>query len=230
MDGMTQTLYVSRVDLKEEGLKDLRYERGWGTAATKEYAVHTALLETFGDALGCWRLMPRKEKRYAMAWSKEPLDVLVETKMLDAQAVGERAKCIGFVRSVPVDTKYIKAGIVAGFTAYVVPTVRGHNCEDDAFNSSKHSTREEAYGQWIADELRKVGARVIGEPELMHHEVRRMSRQTQEKTRKMVRFKKPVAEITGKLQVDRPEEMVKGLFRGLGRHRSFGYGMIGLKL
>ncbi|NBB86686.1 MAG: type I-E CRISPR-associated protein Cas6/Cse3/CasE [Bacteroidetes bacterium] len=224
------TLYVSRVDLKEEGLKALRHERGWGTSATKEYAAHTVLLETFGDALGCWRLMPRKEKRYAMVWSKERLDEQVKARVLDAQDVGERAKCIGFVRSIPVDTKYIKAGIVAGFTAYVVPVNRLNGKEEDAFNASLFTTREQAYGQWIADELQKIGAVVIGEPELMHHEVRRMSRQTQTKPRRMVRFKKPVAEVVGKLQVESPREMVHGLVRGIGRHRSFGYGMVGLKV
>jgi hypothetical protein len=174
--------------------------------------------------------MPRGEKRYAMVWSEEPLKEKFETKPFDAQDAGERVECISSFRSVGVDTKYLKPGIVVGFTAYVVPVVRIDGVEKDAFNLSEFESEEEAYGAWIRDEIGKHGAGVVGKPTLYYHATACMSRQTQTKPREMRTFYRPVAEIGGELQITDRHKLVAGLLRGLGRHRSFGYGMMGLQI
>lgn len=222
-------MYINRVNFIERSFETLKRGRGW-ERATRGYAAHTILKESFGDRMGVWRMMPRREKRYAMVVSDVNLKEYLEQRTVVLSEVGDALAGIEKVWSAKVPTSLLKAGIVVGFQVHVVPVVRYEGRENDAFNPSEFATRKEAYTEWVEDQFGRMGGKVIGRCKLEYFSLETMTRRNHGRRRQFVQFRKPVAEITGEVQIEDRGSFAEGFFKGMGRHRSFGYGMISLSL
>lgn len=107
--------------------------------------------------------------------------------------------------------------------------------ELDAFQCKKMQdpnttlTREDVYREWLQGQLdRRVGARLV-EARLMRFQRDRVVRRTQGEERKASLRERPVAQLEGALEVTEPESFTALLRGGVGRHRSFGFGMLLLR-
>ena len=94
--------------------------------------------------------------------------------------------------------------------------------EDDDLN------REQVYREWLARQFNiRGGAEVDSDAVAMtRFSIERMTRRTRGENRSVTMIKRPDVTLTGTLQVTDGDAFVDLLRSGLGRHKSFGYGMM----
>ena len=88
--------------------------------------------------------------------------------------------------------------------------------------------REQVYREWLARQFDiRGGAEVDSDAVAMtRFSIERMTRRTQGEDRSVTTIKRPDVTLTGTLQVTDGDAFVDLLRSGLGRHKSFGYGML----
>jgi len=88
--------------------------------------------------------------------------------------------------------------------------------------------REDVYRDWLLDQFQRRGGARPDEDSisLEQFSLERMLRRQQGGDRRAVTVKRPVATLTGQLQVTDGKQFLDLLRTGIGRHRSFGFGMI----
>ena len=136
------------------------------------------------------------------------------------------------------------AGQVLGFEVRVRPTIRGAKGEQDAFLQAVSLAdgaplqREEIYAQWLRDRLAVREGRPReawqGAVELLDVRLEgfrrlpvvRRSQASLEEVRRGRVIDGPDAVLRGRLRVLEPAAFAHLLARGVGRHRSFGFGML----
>jgi CRISPR system Cascade subunit CasE len=89
--------------------------------------------------------------------------------------------------------------------------------------------REGIYREWLAEQLERGGGARLLEASLKSHQREPMHRRTQGEHRKGRRVSHPSIVFEGVLEVLDSSAMHGTIARGLGRHRSFGFGMILLR-
>lgn len=91
--------------------------------------------------------------------------------------------------------------------------------------------REDVYTAWVSERLQRNGAATIDYVELSGFRLVRQYRRTQDNgsDRRMHRLIRPSALLRGRLMVNNPDAFTSLLAHGVGRHRSFGYGMLLLR-
>ena len=94
--------------------------------------------------------------------------------------------------------------------------------EDDDLN------REQVYREWLAHQFDiRGGAEVDSDAVAMtRFSIERMTRRTQGEDRSVTTIKRPDVTLTGTFRVTDGDAFVDLLRSGLGRHKSFGYGMM----
>lgn len=249
-------LHLIRVPLATDGLARWAKERGWvkGAGATvfdEGKALHHLVHEVLGPkAFRSFRLLvpPRRVKGNLYAYSLSDADALraiaaiyacpdhlevllpdrLESKPLpDSWHRGQR---LGFdVRIRPVrrllrnlETRNGVIGKGKEVDAYWLEALRKFPSDTNGM-SSHNRTREIVYLEWLAERLSPVA-------ELDHS----ASRLVRFRRTRVARFKNrgpegPDATIHGTLTVVNPESFATLLARGIGRHRSYGYGMLLLR-
>lgn len=148
------------------------------------------------------------------------------------------------LQSKPMPTEFPE-GMKLGFELRACPVVRkasdGHKWkkgqEVDAYLSKVWDVndentpidREDVYNDWLKQRLDKqTGAKLLTS-RIKRFSLERMSRRTHAANRKVNMIKKPDVILTGKLEVRNNDAFNKLLQNGLGRHKSFGYGMLKIR-
>ena len=204
------------------------------------YGIHAWLGASFGElAPKPWRLfMDRRRPARILGYSEWSADTLQERIMTfadpSAAAVCGDPRQTIMSKSMPA----IGAGRVFGFEVLCCPVARkaDSGVEKDVFlvaaDSAPDNTlnREKVYCDWIASKLQDSGVAVSG-IQLKSFRLVRQARQTQLKgsSRQFRQLRRPHAIFTGALTVTDPEAFWRVLKSGIGRHRSFGYGMLLLR-
>jgi CRISPR system Cascade subunit CasE len=86
--------------------------------------------------------------------------------------------------------------------------------------------REEVYQNWFARQLEQRGGARPLEVNLKRFSIERMLRRVQSKDRTAKTIKRPDVTLTGRLQVTDSDAFNELLKTGIGRHTSFGFGML----
>lgn len=92
-------------------------------------------------------------------------------------------------------------------------------------------TREAVYCEWARERLEREGAATVAEISLAAFRLVRQTRQMHNRAggRKRRHLIRPQALLRGELAVGDPDAFANLLAKGIGRHRSFGYGMVLLR-
>ncbi|MDI9458121.1 MAG: type I-E CRISPR-associated protein Cas6/Cse3/CasE [Bacillota bacterium] len=201
------------------------------------YAVHQWLAAAFGElAPKPWRFFINRSGSarvlgYSEADAQELRGQLNEFALPCAISVCPRPEVM--INSKPMPQWH--RGRRLGFQVLCCPVGRkaGSGVEKDLFliraeGGAHDLQRESVYADWLKERFEAGGATV--------HDVRmtgfrlvRLRRQMRFQTnqeRKSARITRPHALLEGNLTVTDPESFAQMLRKGLGRHRSFGYGMI----
>lgn len=211
------------------------------------YALHAALKATLGAAAPKpFALVQRTDGFQFLGYLKadratveRALQLATDTEPGAATALGlDREDVI--VKTMPADWR---AGERLDFEVRVAPIVRSRSAAtggawaevDAAFHPSfadeDAAGREAAHQRWLARELARGGAATLlhGQPtgfRLAPIARRGADASGQQTGRRTHNGLLPDLTVRGQLRVDNPEAFAALLERGLGRHRSFGFGCL----
>lgn len=209
-------------------------------------ALHHLLGEVFGPAMmQPFRLLvaPRAQTGTLYAYSQMDAEGLQCAAAATAAPSAADVIAPGRLRSLPRPVAAWREGQLLGFDIRLRPVVRlaselhgetragvpvqlGKGAETDAFLAAslrgEQATREDVYLDWL-------GARLDGAADLM----RETTRLAQFARRRVIRGRRsvegPDAVVHGSLTITDPAAFAALLARGVGRHRSYGYGMLLLR-
>ncbi len=208
------------------------------------YLVHCQLGELFGEAAPKpFRLQSIQGNSVAvLAYTPASIAGLRERADSFADPAVHQACNWATFAAKPMPAAW-KAGQRLGFEVRACPVVRlasegRHNrkgAEVDAFvvrcwkaGEGAQVDREAVYRDWVAMQLEGRGANVL-RVGLHGFQRERVVRRTQGAERRSATRERPDALLRGELQVTDPDAFATLLARGVGRHRSFGFGMLLLR-
>lgn len=204
------------------------------------YALHCLLSAAFGDqAPQPFRFLGNKQG--LLAYTPEDLETL---RLHASMATPDVARALGLdvldARPFP-DTW--KVGQALGFEVRVRPVIRakdGH--ERDAFLHAAESIPPEegngieqrfiVYLDWLSKQFAADKAAQIIQAKMEEFRLTRVLRKTgtgENGKRKTLAITGPDAVFKGQLRVGEPDAFARLLARGIGRHRTFGFGMLLLR-
>ena len=148
------------------------------------------------------------------------------------------------VASKPMPEVFPK-GMKLGFELRACPVVRkasdgpkwNEGQELDAFLSrvweiddpSVEVDREETYINWLKRQFEIRGGAELISAQMKHFSIERMSRRNHKSNRKLKNIQRPDVTLTGKLEVTDAKAFEDLLKSGIGRHKSFGFGMLKIR-
>jgi CRISPR system Cascade subunit CasE len=217
------------------------------------YALHVALHEAFGD-LAPKPFAYRDGRDGLLAYTASSADELREAASLArpdlAAALGLDAGAHGPGLGVHPFPCQWSAGRVLGFEVRVRPMRRKgkdknknpeHKTRElDAYQSAierepaakERIVREDVYREWLAREFTASGAASMVAARMTRFQLTKVFLRTQGLTgaeRKPRDVIGPDVTFAGHLQIEEPDAFARLLARGIGRHRSFGFGMLLLR-
>ncbi|MBI4705396.1 MAG: type I-E CRISPR-associated protein Cas6/Cse3/CasE [Deltaproteobacteria bacterium] len=171
------------------------------------------------------RALAERARAFAdpLAWGVCDLDAMGSRPMPEAFAPGTR---LGFTLRACCVRRVAKRG-----------NQRADRAEVDAFlakaweagDRSVELEREQVYRGWLEQEIAKESASKLLRASMVSWRLARLHRRSQGAERRGSRVQHPDVTFDGVLEVVDPSAFATRLARGVGRHRSFGFGMLLLK-
>lgn len=132
-------------------------------------------------------------------------------------------------------------GVRLGFEARVCPVLRKASDSEKwrkgdevdvfldkawAVGDEVELDRKEIYEAWFSERIAAHGGARILDAKVTRFSLEKMVRRTSGKMRKAKTFTRPAATLSGRLEVQDGMRFQDLLGRGIGRHKSFGFGMV----
>lgn len=235
-------------------LPDLAAMTRWASSTGQQalrddpgYALHAALRATLGDhAPKPFALLERPGSLQLIGYTsaaerdlRRALNAASLTDPLAAEALGMLVPSNVLVKAMPTAWA---AGQCLSFETRVAPVVRSRNAQGGrypeidaafhpAFAGDQPGDREHAYGRWLTRELARAGAAQLLSFRTVAYSLASIARRTNASDRGEGRRKTqggllPDLTVRGQLRIVDPKGFANLVSRGLGRHRSFGYGCL----
>jgi CRISPR system Cascade subunit CasE len=246
-DGSDDPLQMIQLRLQTRGLTEIGKMLGLDLERVDDqYLVHCALGKLFQDDAPKPFSLENKQGRHITVLGYAGVDA--EQLHTNAQAfaepaVYERACDWDQLASKPMPHQFPE-GAALGFELQACPVVRkssdgphpqwNEGAEVDAFLSkvwevddkSVDISREEVYLDWLDRQFDVRGGATVNESSMQRFSLERMYRRTHGQDRDHKTIKRPDVTIDGTLTVTDPDQFSHLLESGIGRHKSFGYGML----
>ncbi|MFO8008762.1 MAG: type I-E CRISPR-associated protein Cas6/Cse3/CasE [Candidatus Brocadiia bacterium] len=212
-------------------------------SADDGYLAHCALGELFGEDAPAPFCVEGSRGRYLrlLAYGSQPDDRLQQLAQSYASPMAYRICDWSRLASKPMPDAF-PAGTRLGYSLRACPVVRKSSAgryhsagaEVDAFLSKVWEvddpnvpiSREEVYAKWLRTQFERRGGARTRSVRLERFSLERMLRRSGGNGRKTHVVKRPAATLTGQLEVTDEGQFLALLRRGIGRHRSFGFGML----
>lgn len=241
-------LYLIRLQPNLEALA--RWAAASGQRALREdmgYALHAALQATLGrQAPKPFAVVRRPADVQLVGYSAVPPEDLGRALSLGASADPAAASALGLVSPATPDVRPMpddwRCGEVLSFETRVAPVVRSRSMPgggypeiDAAFHpdycGDQPGAREQAHGRWLARELARGGAATLLEHRVLAFSLVQIARRGQSEERDGAKRRTrsgllPDLTVRGQLRIEDGAAFNALLRRGLGRHRSFGFGCL----
>ena len=207
-----------------------------------DHAMHCLLVESFGSlAPKPFRLIMNRDglKGIFYGYGTADCEFLRESAAICADPLQTRILPPESLQDKTMPTSWTSDKRL-GFEVRIRPVVRKgrnsgrHRDEQDAFQHMAEQyekgkiplTREEVYVQWLAELMAREGAAQVDDRETKLIFFQRLRSFRKQDPRYV---EGPDAVLRGALTVGDPEAFASLLARGIGRHRSYGYGMLLLR-
>jgi len=232
-------------------LPDMQRLARWAAAARQQalrddagYALHAALKATLGAAAPKpFALLERPGSLQLIGYTcatpaeiDRAIGLAPVSDHMASQALGLDRPADIVVKPMPADWR---ADEVMSFEVRIAPVVRSRQPDgtypevDAAFHSlftdGTAGDRGAAYGRWLARELARGGAASLGPWRMLSQQltpIARRARHAESSGRQTLGGLLPEITARGQLRIDDGDAFHTLLARGLGRHRSFGYGCL----
>ena len=246
---MSAPLFLLRIGVDAQRLYSFIERSSTGRRDFDEgYAIHALFAALFDHRVAPETRVAPKPFHVGDAM-KRTLDVLGYGAH-DHHMLAERAKAFGDplawgicdvtrMASKPMPTSF-PAATKLGFTVRVCPVRRiakrgpmtRERAEVDAFLARSWEApeepldREEVYRSWLDAEFAKEGAAQVLRAKMTSFRLGSLHRRTHGENRTAHATQRPDATFEGVLEVGEAASFMRLLARGVGRHRSFGFGML----
>jgi CRISPR system Cascade subunit CasE len=205
------------------------------------YGIHAWMAAAFGDmAPKPWRLFGgRRRPPRILGYSchdAQALRTMLE-EFADPSVFVVTSEPSHMINSRPMPA--FNSGRRLGFELLVSPVGRkaSTGVEKDLFliaadsGENENLNRETVYLDWVRERMERGSACTVTKIEMSGFRLVRTTRQTQKKNGKRIRpnLRRPHVLVAGQLMIYQPDAFNLLLSQGVGRHRSFGYGMLLLK-
>ncbi|MBS3762088.1 MAG: type I-E CRISPR-associated protein Cas6/Cse3/CasE [Planctomycetes bacterium] len=240
----TQTLYMVQMWLEMKRLVELARALHLPLNRTDDnYITHCALKELFGDIAPAPFSVEKGDARHlrVLGYCSVPLTELQIRAREYASPLGYEICNWDRLASKPMPDRFT-AGTRLQFKLRACPVVRKSSegkyhsagTEVDAFLSRVWEVddpevdidRAEVYNDWLQDQFARRGGAKLLSSRLKRFSIERMVRRAHEKDRTSTVIKRPDSTLEGQLEVTEPEAFQSLLKKGIGRHTSFGFGML----
>jgi CRISPR system Cascade subunit CasE len=241
---MRDTLHLMRIELSLEALQRHAQRRHHAPEDDLGYATHSVLCELFGElAPGASFVRTHARAAEVLAYTAHSAQALEAHALQFADPGVYRVAIWDTLASKPMPSTW-PARHRLGFDVRVCPVVRGARDETtrnpkrevDAFiaASARVGTdvileRQTIYCDWLKSRLEREGACELVQAEMSAFSIQRLARQTQGDNRRFRTLARPDAHLRGTLTITDSAGFNALLLRGVGRHCSFGFGMLRLK-
>lgn len=235
---MTLYLCQQKIDLTK-----LYHWAGHRKLMTRQFDDGYALHAFFGENLGNFapkpfRLMQSTGSKYATLYGYSPHSAEQINQAAKETAEPEYQSIASDIIDKPMPDHW-KEDRRLGFDIKIRPTTRSRNednrmVERDAFLSTvvnvvdnKDSNRQQVYIDWLDTRLNNNGATIADKESvrMKHMQLTRVVRKRNDRAKSMG----PECVLQGELKITSSEAFKALLANGLGRHKSYGFGMLLLK-
>jgi CRISPR system Cascade subunit CasE len=233
---------------------DLEALARWATATNQRalrddmgYALHAALQATLGRlAPKPFAVVRRPIEVQLVGYSTATPEDLRRALGLAASAEPTAASALGIVNPAALDVRPMpddwRSGETLSFETRIAPVVRSRSMPgggypeiDAAFHpdycGDSPGAREQAHARWLSRELARGGAATLMEQRVLAFSLAQIARRgrsvEQDGAKRRTRYGLlPDLTVRGQLRVEDGAAFDALLRRGLGRHRSFGFGCL----
>lgn len=237
-----QKLFMISMNFFADHLMRLGLERGLPLGADNGYLLHMQLYELFGQqAPKPFAVVGTQGKRiHVLGYSAIEHHQLQAIAESNCGPIVYRGCDWATLKSKELPRTW-NSGQRLAFDVCVCPVVRmasagkhhRKGAEVDAFlqrcwqidDPHVSVSREEVYRDWLTGHLERNGAR-LEHAKLTGFLQARLLRRTQGATRKAKGVQRPVAMLSGELEIMEGSQFTTYLAQGIGRHKSFGFGML----
>jgi CRISPR system Cascade subunit CasE len=215
-----------------------RWATGEGLGRYDDYAWHAILKAAFGEhAPRPYRVLERPGKpAQLLGYTTADRDILMAHAETFADPAVFAALGLDKLEVKKMPTSF-KKGLRLDFDVRVRPVARqdrdgdrDKSRERDTFllalekaGSDAEIDRGEIYTGWLKSQIERRGASLLASRIAA---MRRLQLARRDRERRLVGIDGPDAIFTGTLAIADPEDFTQLLARGVGRHRSFGFGML----
>jgi len=96
-------------------------------------------------------------------------------------------------------------------------------------NKSVAVNREDIYKEWIIHQFERQSSVALESVQIKRFSIERMSRRNHQAQRKVQVIQRPDVTFTGTITIKNGDEFKDLLLNGIGRHKSFGFGMLKIR-
>lgn len=238
---------LSKLAIPKSDLATFAKTRGMSRRLTANYLVHSILAEAFSECPSPFVVQDRGRVLRVLFYSEKDGEELVSQAKLAASPEAYEAIRWEEMASKPLPDPFPE-GIELQFEVRACPVVRkasagsGKNkhgevrewdagTELDAFLSAQWTSEEElsrddVYCEWLDEQFENRGGAQIHEVSMSRFTLTEMTRRAHDEDRAVKAFDRPDVTLTGTLEVTEADGFAELLDSGIGRHKSFGYGML----
>lgn len=239
---MTQPLYMIRFLLDTVRFYDFAKRRGLlSNSCDDGYAVHSLVSELWGEMAPKPFFVSGSESKHltVLAYSVFP-----KSKLIDRAQAFADPSCYEAVKWEYFSEKQMPSewgnGLVLGFKVRVCPVKRSSKGssggEKDAYlshieyqnslegQSRQPMTRFDVYKEWLRARLEKNSSVAVEKVEIDAFQFTKSQRRNQK--RKVTIIERPDVVLKGELKILDGKSFCSLLEQGVGRHSSFGFGML----
>lgn len=240
-------MYLSKLTISKPELASFAKMRGLGPKLTTNYLVHSVLAEAFSECPTPFTAQDKGRVLRLLFYSEEDAENLRERARLAASPEAYEAIRWTERAAKPLPDPFPVDQLLQ-FEVQVCPVVRkasageGENKDGkkrtwdegdelDVFlarqwTSDDQLSRERVYCDWLGSQLDARGGATLVDATLEGFDLTEMTRRTHGPDRTVRTMTRPKATLTGLLNVTNGDDFADLLRSGLGRHKSFGYGLL----
>lgn len=243
-------MYLSKLAIPKPKLAQFAKTRSFSSQLTSNYLIHSVLSEAFSDCPSPFTAQEKGRIFRILFYSEEHIDDLAPRVKVGASPEAYTAIRWDEGASKPLPDPFPEA-MTLQFELRACPVVRkasageGKNKDGERrtweegdeldvflaeqWTNEESLSRDKVYTDWLDRQFDNRGGARLQSVSLAGFTLAEMTRRSRNSDRSVKKMKRPDVTLTGILEVTDAGAFSDLLMSGLGRHKSFGYGMLRIR-
>lgn len=243
-------MYLTKLAIPKPALAKFATTRGFSQQLTTNYLVHSVMAEAFSGCPAPFVVQDKGRLLRILFYSDTDADEIVGRAQLGSSPEAYESIRWKEIASKPMPDP-IPEALTLTFEVRACPVVRkasageGRNKEGevrewdegtelDAYLSRQWTTdesltRETVYCDWLKQQLEQRGGAELDSIQVEGFSLTEMTRRSGGEQRSVTTMTRPDVTLSGNLQVTDSEAFTQLLRSGVGRHKSYGYGLLKIR-